>query len=42
MQVTLNLPDDVSRSLAELGQDVPRYALEAVAVEERLSDRGVD
>jgi predicted HTH domain antitoxin len=33
MQVTLNLPDDISSALAELGQDVSRYALEAIAVE---------
>lgn len=33
MQVTLNLPDDISAALEGRWRDVPRQALEALAVE---------
>jgi predicted HTH domain antitoxin len=33
MQVTLNLPDDISAALEGRWKDVPRQALEALAVE---------
>lgn len=33
MQVTLDLPDDISAALEERWQDLPRQALEALAVE---------
>lgn len=33
MQVTLDLPDDISAALEEQWQDLPRQALEALAVE---------
>jgi hypothetical protein len=34
MQVNLQIPDDVARSLAEVGGDLSRRALEAFALEE--------
>lgn len=34
MQVNLQIPDDVARSLAEAGGDLSRRALEAFALEE--------
>ena len=33
MQVTLDLPDDISAALADRWPDLPRQALEALAVE---------
>ena len=33
MQVTLDLPDDISAALEGQGRDLPRQALEALAVE---------
>lgn len=33
MQVTLDLPDDISAALEGQWQDLPRHALEALAVE---------
>lgn len=33
MQITLNLPDDISAALEVRWKDVPRQALEALAVE---------
>ena len=33
MQVTLHLPDDISKALQGQWQDVPRHALEALAVD---------
>jgi hypothetical protein len=33
MQVTLDLPDDISHALEGQWQDLPRQALEAIAVE---------
>ena len=33
MQVTLDLPDDISAALEEQWKDLPRQALEALAVE---------
>ena len=33
MRVTLNLPDDISAALEGQWQDIPRQALEALAVE---------
>jgi len=33
MQVTLDLPDDISDALEDRWEDLPRQALEAVAVE---------
>jgi predicted HTH domain antitoxin len=33
MQVTLDLPDDISAALESQGRDLPRQALEALAIE---------
>lgn len=33
MQVTLDLPDDISAALESQGRDLPRQAMEALAVE---------
>lgn len=38
MQVTLNLPDDISAALEDRWRDVPRSALEALAVEGYRTD----
>jgi hypothetical protein len=39
MRVTLDLPDDVVRQLADEGQDLSRAALEALAIDAYRMDR---
>jgi predicted HTH domain antitoxin len=39
MRVSLDLPDDVVRQLAEAGQDLSRAALEALAIDAYRRDR---
>jgi hypothetical protein len=39
MQVTVQIPDDIGRRLAELGGDLSRRALEALALEELKAGR---
>jgi hypothetical protein len=39
MQVMLEIPDELARQLSETGEDVPRAALEALALEGYRSER---
>ena len=39
MTITLNLPEDIARDLAQQGEDVSRAALESLALEEYRSGR---
>ena len=39
MKISLDLPDDVARQLAEDGQDLSRAALEALAIDAYRTDR---
>ena len=39
MKISLDLPDDVARQLAEEGQDLSRAALEALAIDAYRMDR---
>jgi hypothetical protein len=45
MEVTLHIPDDIAKRLSAAGEDMPRRALEAIALEgyraERLSESAV-
>jgi hypothetical protein len=45
MEVTLHIPDDIAKRLSATGTDLPRRALEAIALEgyraERLSESGI-
>ena len=45
MQITLNIPDEFAAQIVSAGQDLPRAALEALAVEgyrtERLSEAAI-
>ena len=39
MELTVQIPDDVARSMSASGDDLPRRALEALAIEEFKSGR---
>lgn len=39
MQFTLQIPDDIGHKLAQAGDDLPRRALEAFAIEELKAGR---
>lgn len=45
MEVTLHIPDDIAKRLSATGTDLPRRALEAIALEgyraERLSESAI-